>query len=64
MAETVPEPLLSAIILGKYNRAQELRIIFQLDPESRMIDIPKKINREKIVTILGNLLENALEAAQ
>ncbi len=64
LAETVPEPLLSAIILGKYNRAQELRIILQLDPESRMIDIPKKINREKIVTILGNLLENALEAAQ
>lgn len=64
LAETVPEPLLSAIILGKYNRAQELRVIFELDPESRMIDIPKKINREKIVTILGNLLENALEAAQ
>ena len=64
LAITVPEPLLSAIILGKYNRAQELRINFQLDPESRMIDIPKKINREKIVTILGNLLENALEAAQ
>ena len=64
LAETVPDPLLSAIILGKYNRAQELRINFQLDPESRMIDIPKKINREKIVTILGNLLENALEAAQ
>ncbi len=64
LAETVPEPLLSAIILGKYDRAQELRINFQLDPESRMIDIPKKINREKIVTILGNLLENALEAAQ
>ena len=64
LAETVPEPLLSAIILGKYNGAQELRINFQLDPESRMIDIPKKINREKIVTILGNLLENALEAAQ
>ena len=64
MAETVPEPLLSAIILGKYNRAQELRINFQLDPESRMIDIPENINREKIVTILGNLLENAIEAAR
>ncbi len=64
LAETVPEPLLSAIILGKYNRAQELRINFQLDPESRMIDIPENINREKIVTILGNLLENAIEAAQ
>ena len=64
LAETVPDPLLSAIILGKYNRAQELRINFKLDPESRMIDIPENISREKIVTILGNLLENAFEAAQ
>ena len=29
-----------------------------------MMEIPKKINREKIVSILGNLMENALEAAQ
>jgi sensor histidine kinase regulating citrate/malate metabolism len=64
LAEAVPDPLLSAIILGKYNRAQELRINFKLDPESRMIDIPENISREKIVTILGNLLENAFEAAQ
>ena len=64
LAVKVPDPLLSAIILGKYNRAQEMRIKFQLDPESRMIDIPQNINREKIVTILGNLLENAIEAAQ
>ena len=64
LAETVPEPLLSAIILGKYNRAQELRINFKLDPESRMIDFPENISREKIVTILGNLLENAIEAAK
>ena len=64
LAKTVPEPLLSAIILGKYNRAQELRINFQLDTESRMIDIPENISREKIVSILGNLLENAIEAAQ
>ena len=64
LAETVPDPLLSAIILGKYNRAQELRINFKLDPESRIIDIPENISREKIVTILGNLLENAFEAAQ
>ena len=29
-----------------------------------MIDIPESINREKIVSIIGNLLENAIEAAQ
>ena len=64
LAVKVPDPLLSAIILGKYNRAQEMRVDFQLDPESSMIDIPESINREKIVTIIGNLLENAIEAAQ
>ena len=64
LAVKVPDPLLSAIILGKYNRAQEMRVDFQLDPESSMIDIPKSINREKMVTIIGNLLENAIEAAQ
>ena len=41
-----------------------MRVDFQLDPESSMIDIPKSINREKMVTIIGNLLENAIEAAQ
>ena len=64
LAVKVPDPLLSAIILGKYNRAQEMRVDFQLDPESSMTDIPVSINRGKIVTIIGNLLENAIEAAQ
>ena len=64
LAVKVPDPLLSAIILGKYNRAQEMRVDFQLDPESSMIDIPVSINRGKIVAIIGNLLENAMEAAK
>ncbi|GIT04075.1 MAG: hypothetical protein CM1200mP28_13340 [Deltaproteobacteria bacterium] len=34
-----------------------MRVDFQLDPESSMIDIPKSINREKMVTIIGNLLK-------
>jgi two-component system CitB family sensor kinase/two-component system sensor histidine kinase DcuS len=63
LTSAVPDPLLSAIVLGKYNRAQELKIRFTVDEESSLSDIPERISRDKIITIMGNLLDNALEAA-
>ncbi|MDF1535712.1 MAG: sensor histidine kinase [bacterium] len=62
LVSAVPDPLLSAIVLGKYNRAQELRIRFSVDEESSLSDIPEEISRDQIITIIGNLLDNALEA--
>ncbi len=60
---SVPHPVIAAIILGKYSRAKELKVYFEIDRESSMRDVPAWISQEKIVTILGNLLENAFEAA-
>lgn len=64
LAKAVPHPLLAAFLIGKFNHAQELRIDFQIDPESQMIDVPSELNREKLLTILGNLIGNAFEAAK
>ena len=64
LTRAVPHPMISAIILGKYNRAQELKVAFTIDADSTMADIPDSLNQQKLVTILGNLLDNALEAAQ
>ncbi len=63
ISSAVPDAVVSAIILGKFNRAQELKVSFTVDEESSLNDIPGHIGREKIITILGNLLDNALEAA-
>lgn len=63
LSRAVPHPLLAAIIMGKYNRALELKVEFLLNPESTMEEIPKTFDQAKLVTILGNLLDNALEAA-
>ncbi len=63
LTSAVPDPLLSAIILGKYNRARELKVDLSVDEDSSLADVPQWISREKIITILGNLLDNALEAA-
>jgi len=58
----VPHPVIAAIIMGKYNRARELKIDLKVPPESRMIDVPEDVDQEKLVTVLGNLLDNAFEA--
>ena len=63
LAKAVPFPVLAAFIIGKYNHAQELRIRFEIDSESQLKDVPTSLSREKLVTILGNLIDNAFDAA-
>lgn len=63
LAKAVPHPLLAAFLLGKYNHAKELHIAFVIDPDSQLIDVPPDLNREKVITVLGNLIDNAFDAA-
>ncbi len=64
LTESIADPTLSAFLIGKYMHAQELKINFVIDPESHMADIPEHIDRHQLVTILGNLINNAMEASQ
>ncbi len=63
LARAVPHPILAAFLIGKYNHARELHIDFVIDPDSQLIDVPPSLNREKTITVLGNLLDNAFDAA-
>jgi putative cofactor-binding repeat protein len=51
----------SGILLGKYNQAKELNIDFEIDPAS---SIPQGagIPDHELVSVTGNLIENAFEA--
>ena len=62
LAESVKEPVLSGCLLGKFNRAHELGIELQIDPESRLLELPAHIAPDQLVTIVGNLLDNAFDA--
>lgn len=64
LSQAVPDPIVSGLILGKFNRARELKISLQFDRESSLRDLPPQIDREALVTILGNLLDNAFEAVR
>jgi len=55
-------PMVSGVILGKYNRAGELKCGFELDFNGGWISTPPM--PEHMLTILGNLLDNAIDAAK
>ncbi|SDI55236.1 ATP-binding protein [Natribacillus halophilus] len=60
----VPDPMISAVLLGKLNQANELGIDMTIHPESKLTYHLSKKNKDTLSTVLGNLLENALEAVK
>ncbi len=58
----IPDPMIGGLLIGKFNRANELKVELEIDRESSFRDVPEHIDREHLVTILGNLIDNAMEA--
>ena len=62
LMDTVPDPILAGCLLGKFNRAKELGLELYIDPESHMSDLPLHIPRDQLVSMVGNIIDNAMEA--
>lgn len=63
LRETVKDPLIAGMLLGKTERARELGLTLTVDEESRLEPLDDSINADDLVTILGNLIDNAFEAS-
>ena len=57
----IKEPSVAALLVGKTSRANELGIRLRLDRESTLSEESPWLPPEAYVTILGNLIENAIE---
>ncbi|MFZ5969152.1 MAG: ATP-binding protein [Bacillota bacterium] len=62
LTKNFKEPMVSGLLLAKYNRMQELKIKFSIDPSSRLGYTESWLDTNILVTIIGNLLENAMDA--
>lgn len=58
----IQTPVVAGFLLGKINRAREAGVILTLANESLVPDNPNQQQVTALVTILGNLIENALDA--
>ncbi|MED2978447.1 sensor histidine kinase [Bacillus swezeyi] len=62
LIHSIPDPLLSGLLLGKINRAKELHVELEIDESSKIDALPPEMDQGKFITILGNLIENAFDA--
>jgi two-component system CitB family sensor kinase len=60
--QEIPDVMIGGLLIGKFNQANELKIHFDIDQESSFKDIPLTIKRDSLTTIIGNLIDNAMEA--
>ncbi|HAN87500.1 MAG TPA: hypothetical protein DCQ13_07625 [Firmicutes bacterium] len=54
---------LAAILISKAGAAREQGVEFSISPASRLDEVPTCIDVHDLVTVVGNLLDNAMEAA-
>ncbi|MFD2688023.1 ATP-binding protein [Streptomyces phyllanthi] len=62
----VGEPVLAALLLGKTAQANERGVELVVSEDSRIDDglLPESLSARDLVTVLGNLIDNAVDAAQ
>ncbi|MYS91919.1 MULTISPECIES: sensor histidine kinase [Streptomyces] len=62
----VSEPVLAALLLGKTAQANERGVELMVSEDSSLDDglLPESLPARDLVTILGNLIDNAVDAAQ
>ncbi|MEV0067359.1 MULTISPECIES: sensor histidine kinase [unclassified Amycolatopsis] len=59
----VSEPVLAALLLGKAAEASERGVEFTITPDTVIEDLGPEIVGRDLVTILGNLVDNGIDAA-
>jgi CitB family two-component system sensor histidine kinase MalK len=60
--QRVKDPVVAGFLLARFSEAREQAILLELDEDTFVPRCPGEAESHDIVTILGNLLENAVEA--
>jgi two-component system CitB family sensor kinase len=60
--EKIKVPFISGLILAKYSRATERHIEFVIDPSSYLEAVPEHVIEDDIASIIGNLIDNAIDS--
>ncbi|MGW6300982.1 ATP-binding protein [Peribacillus butanolivorans] len=60
--EQIKDTKVQALLLGKIGKASEKKIPFEIDSQSYLEKLPDHIKLSQLTLILGNIIDNALEA--
>ncbi|MCD7034285.1 sensor histidine kinase [Metabacillus sp. GX 13764] len=61
--DQVQDLRVQAILLGKIGKASEKKVVFTIDENTSLNPLPAHIDISQLTTILGNVIDNAIEGA-
>jgi len=61
LTDHIKDSAVSALLLSKYNKAEECRIKLTIDESSRLNKLPCGMNSQDLGSVMGNLIENSLD---
>ncbi len=64
VAQRIKDPVLAGFWIGKLSRARELGVYLRLQPDSFVPNLDNIDFTNDLVTLIGNLVDNAMEALQ
>lgn len=64
LTNRIVDPVIHAILQGKYNQANERGINMTVHPDSQLSYRFSEEEKDVLLTVLGNLIENAIEAVK
>ncbi|GLH73377.1 two-component system sensor histidine kinase DcuS [Geothrix limicola] len=62
VVQRIKDPVVAGFLLARFSTAREQNILMRLDEEAFLPPCPEDAASHDLVTVLGNLLENAVEA--
>jgi len=63
LTSSVKDSYIAACLLGKIHRSKEMKVKFHIDENSNLASVPPFFDTKLFVTVLGNIIDNAMEAA-
>ncbi|MCX7781146.1 MAG: sensor histidine kinase [Negativicutes bacterium] len=60
----IKDSIIYGLLLGKASQMKELGINFIIEPETNLQELPVNVSSGDLVLIIGNLLQNAIEAVE
>lgn len=61
LSDKIKNAHVSGLLLAKYNKAAEAKISLLIHNDSSLTSIPKNLTEDEVCSIIGNLIENAID---
>ncbi len=64
ISSTFKNSAIAGLLIGKFYRARELGLVLEFDPACQLSSLPEHLGETELMSIIGNLLDNAFDAVQ